>query len=343
MRRLAMAPKKKADAKAKGKAKEKTPEEKAAEEAKAKAAKNEEEAKALYEKFSVDDGSIIKLAGFADAIRAVNEKHDMCFTDDPGQLIRDQWKKTGGMSAKELTQKAFVDWFVGEFAQMVEDKAKEVQEAEAKREEEKKAKAAAQAARYTSDGSTWKLHVADVKDATTEAYKQGKVPVILDNSDNFKTETFYTYSGAYIIECKKMIMQKFSEKKPLEEVLEEARASFVEAAHCFKYGQTVVFRLANTAWDPTMFNSEAFPTLKLLDTTEWNKLFGPDNGKAFKDSPFWAMCTQKDDQTEHECMGINEQFRVLALSQFKEEEFKEHMSEKFPMANCQLIQVTDPA
>ena len=46
------------------------------------------------------------------------------------------------------------------------------------------------------------------------------------------------------------------------------------------------------------WNSEVFPTLKLLDASEVKKVLGPDQADNFKGSPFMPMCMTDDQKTE---------------------------------------------
>lgn len=163
--------------------------------------------------------------------------------------------------------------------------------------------------------------------------------MIIDNTEGQRSEVFFTYTGAYILECKKMIMDK-AKGATAEEVLELERERFFRGS-CFKHGQTVVFRLANSACDiKKAFSSETFPLAKLLDTKEVKKVMGPEKADQFKGSPFMAMCTEEEDKLEHTCMGINEKFRVVAISHFQEEDYVGFLENMFPLDLCQAIKVT---
>lgn len=135
-------------------------------------------------------------------------------------------------------------------------------------------------------------------------------------------------------------MEKAKNKEAtVESVLEEERQRFFRAG-CFKHGQTVVFRLTNSALDVLgAWSSEAFPIMKLLDANETKKVMGNEQAENFKGSPFMAMCTEDEDKLECACMGINEKFRVVAITHFQEEEYAGYLEKMFPLDLCQAIKI----
>merc|ERR1719498_1887042 len=141
------------------------------------------------------------------------------------------------------------------------------------------------------------------------AFDKDKTPLIIDNTEGTRSEVFFTYSNAYIIEAKKMVMDK-AKGASAEDVCNEERERFWKGK-VFKYGQTVVFRMSNCAADfRQAFNTETFPAMKLLDTAEWKKVLGLENADNFKGSPFNAMCRNDEDRNEM-CIGVKDSFRVV--------------------------------
>jgi len=321
------APKGKAKPKAKADAKAK------AEPAEDPKALIEKEAQEMFERYETD--GIIKLARFADCIRDMNIKKCQIFGDEPGPIIKEHWKDTGGFKNKELKKEEFVAWWPT-FLVVVEARQAEMAVEQEKIDAEKAAKAAAKKSMFEGTG-IWTCPMESLQDAMNEAFNQGKTPLIIDSTEGARSEVFFTYSGAYIIECKKMIMDKAKKTATVEEILEEQRDQFFRG-NCFKYGQTVLFRLGNSACDiKGTFSNEVFPAMKLLDTSEWKKLLGIEQADNFKGSPFFNMCPSDEHKTEHTCTGINEKFRVVAVSHFAEEDYVEFLDAMFPLDLCQPI------
>lgn len=330
------APAPKGGAKAKAKAEAKADPEA---EAKAKAKLWEAEAKEMWEKH--EEEGAMKLKGFAECIRNMNIKKCNLWTDDDvGPFIKKQWTDVGGFAKRQLEQEPFLQWWPA-FMEIVEEQVVAKAKADEAKEEEKVAAVAAKASKYDGKGM-WEIPLKDLQDAINEAYKRNKTPLIIDMSDAKPTDAFFSYSGAHVIECKKMIMDKVKGASP-QEILEELQGSFFRA-HCFKYGTTVMFRLANSAADiKGTFNGEVFPSLALLDAAQVTKCLGADNADNFKGSAFDKMCPNDEERMECIC-GINEKFRVIAVSHFADTlgedgipEYQKFLEPMFPMELMQPI------
>lgn len=343
----AMPPKRGSSPGPKAKAKPKAAKAKAAPAAKAAAAPVEDpkvaiqkEAEETFEKYKEaepgeDGGEVIKLKGFVQLFRDTNIKKCQIWGEDPGPTVaKDQWKKTGGFSKKFLSRDEFIAWFP-DFLQIVEDSMAEAEAAEAAKEAAKKEEAEQKASMYSGDG-VWYIKLPQLLEAVDKAYEKGKTPLIIDNTEGFRTEVFFQYQSAQIIEGKKLIVEK-AKGSSVEDLMAEVRDKFW-AAHCFKYGSTVVFRLANSAPDfKNTFKSEVFPTLALLDANEVKKVLGHEQSDNFKGSPFFAMCANDDQRTEHTCMGVHDKFRVVAITQFQEADYQEFLDPMFPLDLMQPI------
>merc|ERR1711918_136660 len=115
----------------------------------------------------------------------------------------------------------------------------------------------------------------------------------------------------------------------VEEVLQEERDRFFRG-NCFKWGNTLMFRLANTAADlKGMWNSQIFPTAALLDASQVAKVVG--NGDNFASSLFVHMCPDKDAHLECTAAGIHENFQVVVVTQFPEEDDQEFLADMIPL------------
>lgn len=295
----------------------------------------------LFEKYSaeveIEDSTekefAVKLAGFAQFIKDTNSTFKSPFDDEPP--IKQMWKDIGGFSAKKVNKEDFLKFLPNVFKAFDEKRT----EVDAKQE----AKAAKELAEkkemddmFSGDG-IWAVKLTKLPDAMNRAFLKGKTPLILDCTEGHRSEAFFLHSGAHIVECKKMIMEK-AKGGNVTDILEEARKSFF-AAHCFKYGQTVVFRLANTAIDFKVFSNESYPSTSLLDTNEVVKVLGVDNAKNFEASPFYPMCKEKDDIQEHTMMGVHEKFRVVAVSHFEDDAYEGFLQDNVPLDKMQPIRV----
>merc|ERR1712232_743928 len=177
----------------------------------------------------------------------------------------------------------------------------------------------------------------DLKEAVEQSRKKGKTPLVIDNTEGFRAEAYFAYSNAYVLETKKWIMAK-AKGSSVDEIFEEERTRFFEGGHCFKYGSTVMFRLANTAPDlKNTFNTEKFPTLALLDTKEVDNITGLDNAKNVKASPFYKMAPNDDERMEFEFGGAAEGFQVVVVTQFAEEDYVEFLEKMIPLELMQPI------
>lgn len=279
-------------------------------------------------------GDIIKLAQFATVVRDMNIKKCMIWGEEPGPAIKDLWRAAGGGPGKALTMDEFVRWWPS-FLDAVQAREDEIEAEEKEIVARKAAEAAAKAERYAGDG-VWYINLKEMPEAIDKAYEKGKTPLIIDNTEGFRSEVFFTYSSAHIVESKKMIVDK-AKGQSVEDILEEARTKFW-GSNTFKYGSTMVIRLANSACDhKNTFNSEVYPVLKLLDANEVKKVLGQENAENFKGSPFEPMCLTDDQRFECGCMGVNEKFRVVAITQFQEEDYVEFLQAMFPLELMQPI------
>lgn len=293
------------------------------------------EGKEMFEKYRDEDAGV-KLKGFAQCIRDMNIKKCQPWTDDEigPTVIKAQWNSLERKEGKEAEEKAFVEWWPT-FVELVEAKQAEITAAEEKKAAEKAEQAAAKAGIYDSDG-VWNIPLTDMVEAINKAYEKGRTPLIIDNTENFRAETFFAYSDAHIVECKKWIVEK-AKGKSVEDLLSDQRDTFF-LGKCYKYGKTVVFRLANSAADiKSTFNSEVFPSLSLLDAKKVKSCIGPDNAANWNGSAFQKMCKDKNQEEDCEFIGINENFKVIAITQFKEEDYVGFLEKMFPLDMCQPI------
>lgn len=182
----------------------------------------------------------------------------------------------------------------------------------------------------------WSVPLIDLVAAMEEAFTKGKTPLLIDSTEGHKVEMFFTYGGAFVIDCKRMIQDQ-ARGVDVQSLLSQTRDSFADA-NCFKSGQVVVFRLSNTACDiKGTFSNELFPALKLLDAKEVAKVLGAGQAHNFNESPFHCMCASDDQRLELASRGVNEKFRVMAITHFLEEEYADLLDPMFPLDLVQPI------
>ena len=296
------------------------------------AAKEAAEVFQQYEPSGTPDG-IIKLAHFAELIRATNRKKCMIWGDEPMEVIRREWTNVGGSLKKEIGLSDFQAWWPM-FAERLEQELANREDAE----DVKKAAAAQAAAEKYGHEGIWRIGLKDLPEAFKEARKVGKTPLVIDNTPNLSAETFFLYNGSHIIECKKMIVDK-GKGKPVEEILEEERERFLNGAKCFQFGKTVVFRLANSACNILgQFSSESFPAAALMDAGEVARCVGVENDHNVEKSPFFAMAATRDERLD--LSSVHEDFNVCVITQFAEEDYEEFLK---PMLPLHLLQPIKPS
>merc|ERR1711920_335678 len=171
--------------------------------------------------------------------------------------------------------------------------------------------------------------------AMAEARAKGKTPLVLDD-ETHRVDAFFMHSGAHIIECKKMIMDK-AHGSSASDILEEERRRFM-SAKCFQYGQTVMFRLANTACDLVgAFNSETFPTTALMDRVQVSNVMGTENAANMKGSPLLKIAGDANEELELSACGIHADFNVVVVTHFEEASYEEFLATAVPLHLMQPI------
>merc|ERR1712094_47206 len=84
-------------------------------------------------------------------------------------------------------------------------------------------------------------------EAVESAIKAGKTPLVIDRSEAHNVDTFFSYQGgAVILSGKKMTVEKSKDKKPVPEILENARKDLVAA---MKGGKQLVICCENSVLD----------------------------------------------------------------------------------------------
>lgn len=280
-----------------------------------------------------DMAGVLTLAEFAEVVREVDRRKLMLWGDDPGSVIRREWSAIGGSLSKQVTSEQFLAWFPPFMVAATAERAVK----EAAEEAVAQQAAAANAAKYCSDGM-WEIHFKDLKQAMGEAWLRGKTPLIIDCTEGHRSEVYFQHSGWHVLECKKMILEK-AKGVPVPDILEEERRRLF-ASKCFEHGRPLLFRLGNTACDLLgAFNSESFPSAALLDAQLIKSVMGPDQAANVKGSPLYAMARDGEEKLTLEACGIHPEFSVAALTHFGPEQYEEFLDDAVPLDSMKPIKI----
>jgi hypothetical protein len=105
---------------------------------------------------------------------------------------------------------------------------------------------------HTSIPQQVSVKLVDLLTVVEEAIRNGKTPLIVDNSDDDKVNTFYTYRSAILLDGKKMGLDKSLHHRPVPEIMEEARGKLVAS---LKNGYPFVIAMTKSVTDfATTFN-----------------------------------------------------------------------------------------
>ena len=180
------------------------------------------------------------------------------------------------------------------------------------------------------------IPLTELTNACEAAIRQGKTPLVVDDSEDSKVDTFFSYQSSIIFDGKKMGLDKSMRKVPVGDIMEENRKKLVGA---IQYGYPVVIALTKSVTDfATTFSDEAclkaedqqglvfkdgqqsyFPIeifknagKGLLTEESMNRLFREEDKK---DTCGLAMCRSPDT------------FHVIVTTNFSPEDFEEYLFE----------------
>ena len=180
-------------------------------------------------------------------------------------------------------------------------------------------------------GGEIKIPLTKMLEAIEWSLKAGLTPLILDDSEDNKVDTFFSYQSASILDGKKMGLDVTMRKVPIEEVMEGARKSIVAA---LKFGNILVVALTQSATDfATKFNDTAEPCASSsLDFSE-GKSYLPlelfvNGGRALvKDEWLNALYREEDKEQGFAFARDPEKFYTVVTSRFSQEDYSEFLFE----------------
>lgn len=180
-------------------------------------------------------------------------------------------------------------------------------------------------------GGEIKIPLTKMLDAIEWSLKAGLTPFILDDSEDNKVDTFFSYQSASILDGKKMGLDVTIKKVPIEEVMEEARKSIVAA---LKFGNILCVALTQAATDfATKFNDKAEPcTSSPLDLTDGKsylplELFVNGGRELIKEEWLNALFRDEDKEQGFAFARDPEKFYTVVTSRFSQDDYKEFLFE----------------
>ena len=176
-----------------------------------------------------------------------------------------------------------------------------------------------------------KIPLTKMMEAIDWCLKAGLTPLVLDNSEDNKVDTFFSYQSASVLDGKKMGLDVSMRSVPIEQVMEEARQRLVAA---LKFGNTLVIAMTQSATDfATKFNdtSEAVQssTLDFSDGKKYLPLETFANGGRglLKEEMLHALWRDEDKEQGIVFARDPEKFYCVITSRFGEDDFEEFLFE----------------
>lgn len=172
------------------------------------------------------------------------------------------------------------------------------------------------------------IHLTDLMEAIDESVTNNKTPLILDNSEDDKVNTFFNYRSAILIDGKKMGLDKSMRSIPVSEIMEDARKKVVNA---LKFGQTLVFALTKSVTDfHGTFNDKAAVEKHGLTLEEGKTCLPLDifqqAGKKCVQSEFLNSIFREEELEQGVAFCRDpEKFRVVLTSAFAAEDCVEYL------------------
>ena len=178
------------------------------------------------------------------------------------------------------------------------------------------------------------IPLSEITTAINDAISNGKTPLIIDNSEDDKVNTFFSYRSAVILDGKKMGLDMALKNTPVSEIMEKSREKLVRA---IKYRYPLIIALTKSVTDfATTFTDEACGKTENsqgLDFQGGRRSYFPlsvfiNGGKGMlSDSALNRLFTEED---KKEALSISENrddqaFQVIITSQFSPEDFEDYL------------------
>lgn len=86
----------------------------------------------------------------------------------------------------------------------------------------------------------------DLEMAIEKALNEGLTPLIVDNSEDNKVDTYFSYGNGFLLDSKKLGLDRSMKKVPLKDLMEEARAKLVSS---LRYGNRLIIAMTKSCTD----------------------------------------------------------------------------------------------
>lgn len=160
-----------------------------------------------------------------------------------------------------------------------------------------------------------------------QSVANGKTPLVIDNSDDNKVDTFFGYRSFPVIDGKKMGLDKSMKKIPVVDIMEEARKKL---ALSLKIGMPLIIAMtksvtdfANTFNDIKARELHGLPSdLAFLPTELFDK-----GGKNLLSDEYLNALIRKDERKDTGDLAISRNpdgFYVILTSQFSPEDYEDY-------------------
>jgi hypothetical protein len=180
-------------------------------------------------------------------------------------------------------------------------------------------------------GVPLEIKLTDLQIAVDKAVELGLTPLVIDNSEDNKVDTFYSYGNGVLLDSKKLGLDRTMRKVPLADLMEEARSKLVSA---LRYGNNLVIVMtkAVTDWNG-VFTDESEECQKdenNVDIKDGRMCFPLEvfnnAGLALTQSKYTDHL-YRDGEKESGFAVVRdpEKFRVILTTQFTPEDFEEFL------------------
>ena len=297
---------------------------------------------AIFDKYKGESG--MERKHMVKVLRDINDAQGIWDNDSFGPYLKAQWEELAKTDDKtaiaNLNQ--FCAWYPS-VEKTVEDVIKQWAKEDAEREAAKAAAKAASAPKF--EGETWQCPMSKLQDALVQAFNMGKTPLLIDvtgdKSEPFTPlETFYGYSGDAIVELKKGVVEVSMKK---EKSMEELQAEYGQVlCRALKQGLNLTLLCSNAA--PPFTSKMASPTMlpiELLDATKLQALFEANafEGSFLADFVKWAGDTEWGKGPSYSLLLPNDKFRVVVVTKFSPDDYKDFLSDEWPLSQMQPVRV----
>lgn len=173
-----------------------------------------------------------------------------------------------------------------------------------------------------------RIKLTELLTACESAIANGKTPLVIDDSEDHKVDTFLSYQSVSVLDGKKMGLDKSMRHVPIADIMDEARKKIVYA---LKQGLPLVVALTKSVTDfATTFNDEACSD---LDFEDGKQAFIPRQlfehaGKSMLQEDYLERLFRTEDRKDTGGLAISrnpEGFHVILTSQFSPGDFEEYL------------------